>query len=692
MLFKISVSNIRKSLRDYTIYFFTLIIGISIFYVFNAVETQTVYLEVSQNTKEIIKLLTGMLSGVSVFVAMVLGLLIVYASRFLMKRRNGEFALYMVLGMSKSKISAILLLETFIIGIGSLCTGILIGIGLSQIMSALVANLFEANMTSYTFAVSGESIVKTVIYFGIMYVMVMLFNSVMISRCKLIDLMQSGKKSEKQKLKDPFFCTIVFIIAAAALGYAYYKVAFRTMDLEEESVVKIIVLGAASTFLLFWSVSGLLLHIFTSMKSVYFSGLNCFTFRQVSSKINTMVMSMTVICLMLFVAICTLSSAFSIRNSMNANLNALCPADVSIHLQSYDQDSEGLLAVDNAGMLNIAEVYEKCGYDITDGISDYVHLNLYNTEELTLSEFCGDRIEILKEQYRYIDYDTMEDIVALSDYNRLMELYGRKPLELEEDEYILLCDFGSMKEIRDMILADGVDITVFGHRLTSKYEECQNGFIDISSQHLNIGIFVVPDSAVKQAGSMQAFFIGNYGGETREDKAVVETQVLDAYHAVREQIREQIHLNPEVGYTMAVNTKIDISEATIGLGALVALLGLYIGLVFLISCGVILALKELSESVDSIQRYIMLRKIGAEERDISKSLFHQTGIFFLLPLLLAGIHSVFGMKFSLSFLEIFGTEKLTESVIITSVMILLIYGGYFLITYFCSKSIIREKG
>ena len=687
MLFKISVSNIRKSLRDYTIYFFTLIIGVSIFYVFNAVETQTIYLEVSQNTKEIIQLLNGMLSGVSVFVALVLGLLIVYASRFLMKRRNREFALYMILGMSKSRISAILLLETLIIGIGSLFAGLVIGIGLSQIMSAMVANLFEANMTSYAFVVSGESIFKTIIYFSIMYVMVMLFNSVIISRCKLIDLMQSGKKSERQRLKNPFFCIFIFILAAAALGYAYYQVAFKTTNLNEDLVVKMIVIGAISTFLIFWSVSGLLLRIMTSMRGVYFSGLNCFTFRQISSKINTMVLSMTVICLMLFVTICTLSSAFSIRNSMNANLNELCPADVSIHLQSYDQNSEGLLAADSDGMLNIVEVYEKCGYDITDGISDYVHLNLYNTEELTLSEFCGDKIEILKEQYRYIDYDTTEDIVALSDYNRLMELYGREMLKLEENEYILLCDFGSMKEIRDDILAGGVDIVVFGHHLKSKYDECQNGFIDISSQHLNIGLFVVPDSVVEQAGSMQAFFIGNYDGESREEKAVVETQVLDAYHAVR----EQIHLNQETGYTMAVNTKIDISEATIGLGALVALLGLYIGLVFLISCGVILALKELSESVDSIQRYIMLRKIGAEERDISKSLFRQTGIFFLLPLLLAGIHSVFGMKFSLSILELFGTEKLVESVIITLAMIILIYGGYFLITYFCSKSIIREK-
>ncbi|MDE5835165.1 MAG: FtsX-like permease family protein, partial [Ruminococcus sp.] len=217
MLFKLSVSNIRKSLRDYAIYFFTLIIGVSVFYVFNAIGEQTAFMKVSQNTSDIIDLLKNMLNGISAFVSVVLGLLIVYASRFLMKRRNKEFALYLILGMGKSKISAILLIETIIIGLGSLGVGLLIGIGLSQLMSTVVANLFEADMTEYTFMVSTDAIIKTAIYFGIMYLVVMFFNSFMISKCKLINLLQSGKKSEKLKLKNPVLCVIVFIISACAL-------------------------------------------------------------------------------------------------------------------------------------------------------------------------------------------------------------------------------------------------------------------------------------------------------------------------------------------------------------------------------------------------------------------------------------------------------------------------------------------
>ena len=133
MLCKLSLKNIKKSFKDYAIYFFTLILGVSIFYVFNAIDSQTVLLDVTSNTLEIIKLMTNMLSGVSVFVSFILGFLIIYASRFLIKRRNKEFGIYLTLGMSKRKISTILFIETLFIGIISLFVGLGLGVFLSCI-------------------------------------------------------------------------------------------------------------------------------------------------------------------------------------------------------------------------------------------------------------------------------------------------------------------------------------------------------------------------------------------------------------------------------------------------------------------------------------------------------------------------------------------------------------------------------
>lgn len=682
MLFKISLSNLRKSMRDYAIFFFTLMIGVSIFYVFNAIGTQTAYMKVSNRTNEIIELFNSMLSGVSVLVSLVLGFLIVYASRFLMKRRNKEFALYLMLGMGKGKISAILLIETLMIGAGSLLVGLVVGIGLSQFMSALVANLFEADMTAYRFTVSGSAIGKTIVYFGMMYVIVMLFTSGMVSKYKLIDLMQSGRKSEELKLKNPTLCVIVFLLSAAALGYAYHYVSDKSMSIEANAFMLVVTIGAAATFFLFWSVAGLLLRIVMSMKKTYFRGLNSFTFRQISSKVNTMVMSMTVICLMLFVTICTLSAAFSIRNSMNYNLQQLCPADFELEFKEY-YDGEYRYS-------DIVKLCKSADYDLTTHFSDYVHFHSYGDDSFVLADSLGEHLEEMQGNYSYINYDSPEILIRLSDYNALMQLYGREPLSLEDDEFILLCDFKFMKAIRDEALNVGTEIHVLGHTLKSKYGECRDGFINISSQHLNMGIFVIPDSAADESYALTDYFMGNYKASAKEEKAAVEKKVNQEWNAVRKRLNAAM-TDDKLDRWYDMSTKIDIAEATIGLGAIVTFLGLYIGLVFLIACGAILALKELSESVDSMGRYTILRKIGAEESDIAKSLFCQIGVFFLLPLLLACLHSVFGMKFGMYLLEIFGTEKLTESVCSTSLVILLIYGGYFLITYFCSKSIIKEQ-
>ena len=141
----------------------------------------------------------------------------------------------------------------------------------------------------------------------------------------------------------------------------------------------------------------------------------------------------------------------------------------------------------------------------------------------------------------------------------------------------------------------------------------------------------------------------------------------------------------------SMNSRVDISEASIGLGALVTFLGLYLGIVFLIASVAILALKELTESADNKERYKILRKLGADEKMINKSLFRQIAIFFMFPLLIAIIHSIFGISFCSYIISTFGNEQLLPSIIMTAVFIVVIYGGYFLITYLCSKNIIKER-
>ena len=321
MLFKLSIKNMKKSFKDYAIYFLTLILGVSIFYMFNSLDSQQAMLEVSNSTRDLIKLMISLLGMVSVFIAIILGFLIVYANNFLINRRKREFGIYMTLGMGRKQISKIILIETILIGIISLVVGILIGIFASQFMSILVAKLFEADMEEFKFVFSKDACIKTCIYFAVMYLAVMIFNTITISKYKLINLLTAVRKNEKVKIKNPVISIIVFLISAAVLGYAYYLVTGGVYELNTaDKILKPILMGIVGTIGVFWSLSGFILRVIQTRKKIYLKGTNMFVLRQLNNKINTTVISMTVICLMLFMTISVLSSSLSIQTSLDSEL------------------------------------------------------------------------------------------------------------------------------------------------------------------------------------------------------------------------------------------------------------------------------------------------------------------------------------------------------------------------------------
>lgn len=681
MLFKLSLKNISKSIKDYAIYFFTLILGVAIFYVFNAIDDQSVMMKVSSTTAEIIKLMTNVLSGISGFVSIILAFLIVYASRFLIKRRNKEFGVYLTLGMSKKKISLILFIETLIIGIVSLVVGLGIGFLLSQLMSILVANMFEADLTRFQFVFSTNACIKTLIYFSIMYFVVMIFNTINISKCKLIDLMHSNKKSEKIKLKNPLFCTIVFIISCIALGFAYYQVTGGIYKMANANSIFVpIGIGAVSTFFVFWSLSGLLLKIFISMKNIYYKGLNSFTIRQFSSKINTMTFSMTIICLMLFITICVLSSAMSMKISMTNNLKKLAPADVQIgkfiNVTDYEHYSEKQI---EDSKISIYDTLEKLGYDVDNKLKDIVKLDVYNFDNIDLKTSIGSYYDIAKDKYPLMPYNKKESIVKISDYNKIAKLFGLKEYTLNDDEYFIVANYSEYVEFRNEGLKADTILNINEKELKPKYDSCVEGFIAMNSTYSNMGVFVVPDNAVNDSMKKYEYLTANYNVTDINEKNLSEKELSE--------ICKENSNNTVIDF----DSKMTIKENSIGLGAMVTFIGLYLGIIFLISCAAILALKELSESSDNVEKFNMLRKIGVDEEMINKALFRQIGIFFMFPLLVAIIHSVFGIKFCNFLLSAFGAANLVSSIIGIAIFIVAIYGGYFLVTYICSKNIIKEK-
>lgn len=670
MLFKMSVKNIRRSFKDYTIYFFTLILGVAVFYVFNALGSQTVMLKLSNTMYEILELMNRILSGVSVFVSCILGALILYASRFLIKRRKKEFGIYLTLGMSKYKISRILFMETLLIGLLSLAVGLAAGVLVSQCMSVVVANLFDADMTRFRFVFSGAACLKTCGYFAIMYVLVMIFNSFNISRCRLVELIQADRENERVKMKNPWVCTVVFLVAAALLGTAYWMVTAGVFDMNVADHIYVpVVMGCIGTFLVFWSLSGLLLRIFTGIRRVYYRGVNSFVLRQFANKINTTVVSITVICLMLFMTISVFSGALSMKKSLSTNLENCAPVDVNL--------------VKPAEGKSIQKVMEEGGFSLKKELADMAEYTIYQND-MEEKDFYGDSLQEVEKAYPHVGFGNKVRFMTIGDYNRIARLYGKDTYELKKDQYMVIADYKQMVLVRNIPLGRGQSLEINGKKYIPKYRECQEGFVELAAQQLNGGIVLVPDGAVTKDQSSVWGISGNYKAADREGKQEQEKRLNKV-------IKKEQKDAKDTKDWVSVNTRLDIAQSSVGLGALVTFVALYLGIIFLISSAAILALKELSESADNRQRYDMLRKIGVDEKDIHKALFKQIGIYFAFPLLLAVIHSIVGIRFIHILLETMGVSFMLASVGMTAVLLIVVYGGYFILTYLCSRSMIRPR-
>ncbi len=696
MLFKLSVKNMKKSIKDYAIYFLTLVLGVAIFYMFNSLDSQQAMLQVSQSTRDIIKLMISMLSYVSVFIAVILGLLIVYANNFLINRRKREFGIYMTLGMGRRQISKIILIETILVGILSLIVGIFIGVFASQFMSILVAKLFDADMTEFTFVFSKSACIKTCIYFAVMYLAVMLFNTLTISRYKLINLLTAIKKNENIKIKNPVISILIFILSAVILGYAYYKVTGGVTELNTaDKMLGPIIMGIVGTVGVFWSLSGFILRIVQLRKKTYLKGTNMFVLRQLNNKINTTVISMSVICLMLFMTISILSSSLSLQSTLSKQLEEMTPVDVNLYKtaylpESYQNPRTGKITYYTEEQIEdsrepVSYTLENNGYDLNE-LKDIVEIPIYTIPGWTMEKSLGDYFETAKAQFSMLAYDSLEPVVKVSDYNKIATLYGQEQYTLNDDEYIVLCDFDSQKVLRDEALKANSEIEIEGKTYHSKYNECKSGFIEMSTSHVNTGIILVPDSfELKEEWTERYFLAANFNAETDEEKEELNK-------AFTEEDTELFKNLDEKGIALDGMTKISITEASKGLATIVVFISIYLGIIFLIASSAILALKQLTESSDNKQRYTILRKIGCDEKMINQALFRQIAIFFMLPLVLAIIHSTFGIQFAISVMSgLASSEELLPSIIATTIIIGLVYGLYFLATYLGSKNIIKDE-
>lgn len=676
MYFKIALNNVRKSFKDYSIYFLTLTLGVCIFYAFNSIGDQKAFLELGKRQAEYIKVLQRLISGISVFISCVLGGLILYANNFLVKKRKKELGIYMTLGMGKNKISKILTYETALVGIISLVVGLGVGVIVSQGISAFASKLFEVSLSNYKFLLSTDAILKTVLYFGIIFILVMLFNTFVISKYKLIDMLTAAKKNEDIKIKNPILTAIIFFISLGLLGVAYKLVIKVGLNPTDRMFLVSIVLGILGTLLLFFSLAGFVLYVLQRNKNVYLKGLNIFVLRQMNSKINTNFLSMTVICLMLFLTISTLATGLSFKNALEKGLENTTPFDASATYY-IDEDSKIKTAEESIKELGFK-------FNPEDKIVSY---NEYKLEKTNLESLLNKNAEG-KNKKEIVEAMTYKgtNAISISSYNNIRALSGEKSVSLANNEVLISSNLGEVENTLKNILKnnekieiDGKEYKIANNALIGEGKVIKEAF-ESTGMTNNFFTLIVPDNIVSNLKPIANKININFPKNSNE-----EERVQKLFNEYRDGVVDSSKYGFVNGYTKA-----RIYEDNNGMTNIVLFIGIYLGVIFLISSTAVLALQQLSEASDSIDRYKSLRRIGVSQKMINKSIFTQVSIYFGLPLVVALVHSVVAIKVVNGFLTMFNRPDIGVSSLVTALIMVIVYGGYFYATYTGYKSTVKN--
>lgn len=669
MYSKIAIGNVKKSFKDYAIYFLTLTLAVSIFYSFNSIESQKAVLEMNNSTMGFVDTLSKIIGGISIFVSFILGSLILYANNFLIKKRKKELGIYMTLGMGKGKISKILILETFIVGVISLASGLILGLIMSQGLSLFTSKLFDVSMSEYKFILSTSAIIKTIIYFGIMFLIVMAFNVIIISKYKIIDLLTSGKKNESIRFKNPLIYLITFILCLLSIGFAYKLILDVGLNIEDIRFSMSIGLGIVGTFLFFYSLAGFGLYIFKNTKKIYFKGLNIFIIKQINSKVNTNFISMSVICIMLFLTMGILSTGIGFKNALEAGLEKTTPFDASATIYvSEDYKVKSIKeSLDNLGFkFNDKDKYVY--YDTYDSGFDIKNLNKGLDKEN-------------QKNLEKLDY-VKANFIKLSEYNNIRKLEGKKSIDLDNNEVLIMSNNNTVSKIVNDFLENNKEIKIDNIDFKVKNKKVIDDSLHTTSIADNMFTIIVNDDLTNKLKVNSSNFNVNFGENSKNSEEKLSKLFED-------------FKNGKIDYDKASfilgATKTQVYAESKSMTTTMLFIGIYLGIIFLISSMAVLALQQLSEASDSIARYKSLKKIGANDKMINKSIFIQTLIYFSLPVGLAFIHSIVGIRVVNEFIAMFNKPDIGASSLITALIFMFIYVGYFYATYTGYKNIVKNS-
>ncbi|KLE15312.1 ABC transporter permease [Clostridium sp. C8] len=680
MYVKLAKSNAKKSIKDYLIYFITITICVSLFYAITSLSSSSYELITEEsynfrNLKLILKYSTYIITAMLI-------LLVAYVNKYIIRRRQREFSIYILHGMEQKNVALMFFIETLVIGILAIISGIFVGTLFSQVITAIV--LISAKQeVAFSFKLYMDTVGITFIFFISMFCIIGLYNIIVLRKIKLIDMLNAHKQVEFQFKRSGKVYSAIFalsIILYIICGYCTFKLINTKIDYSIKSLMFIAISLLAfiiGTYALFYSISYILIHIKNKYINFKYEGTNLFLIGTLVSKIKSAPILMATIAMTFLGAMISFIITLVMAQWAIGYLDMRVPYDVEIR-NNY---SNGFLTENN--ITDIKDIPQLDYSEIIDYLNDKDH---------DVNSYCEvEKYFINKDDFYNKDKNNVSTIaISLSDFNKLRSMLGYDEIELKDNEFTTQWHSAVNDEEISNYIKDYANLNVNGEELklseNSNYKESIGE--GLYGSYVN-NIIILPDKVCDNLTFAEKNFVANINNKMSYEEAddFQYKYVNEWFRKSNDEFIKKYDISSSV-----VRVRIKSSETNNILNMTLAMriLGIYLGVVLLMISLTILSLSQLADSIEHKDRFSVLKRLGVEDKEINKIILKQISLYFIIPISIAMVGViVFIYNYYLIYKDIISTYigdiTFVLSIITGIVLMIGIYICYFGGTYYTFK-------
>jgi len=647
---KLAYRNMRRSLRDYAIYFFTIVLSVMIFYSFNSLKDQPVIVDVCREAGMDTSLIAVLLGAISFFVAFIVAALVLYSNSFIIRRRKREWGTYLLLGMSQGAVARLLFVETLAVGLMACALGVVAGVFFSGLLNMVFAMILQVSLPMRLLSFSLYSALLTSILYGLIFVGVGVMSSFAVSRHSLATLLTATRTNEGYKARNRWVTAIFGFASWVILGSGYW-IGFQAIaspSFDPASPVYLLVAGLmiVGSFGFFYAGIGFIFDLFRHLDRFRWKGLTTFTMQQIMKKINsnTLVLTATNILLAMIITSVVFLVAFqSIFDQEKAG--DLPYAYAVLYLDPGNLD--GFDGAANANPQN--PVLKKLS--ITRYVTEIASSDLILPDDAKQNETA------------ILSNDGACSLVGLSEYNAVRQAKGLSPVRPENGAIVV--QTGSQDALLSEQIQTAVNQGLSVHLAEASYPVTQ--------------VVTEPFVSAVTAGPCMLIALDTVAMRMPVDGA--QTTLMYDYANGDDAIVEESLLNEIYRVGGGYWTSKQEEAASLKMVQVFIMFpGLFVEIILLLTCASGLGLQQLIETVESSHHYQNLHHLGADDGQINRSIFHQVTFYFFVPVVLAILHSLVALT---------AFKKLASGMIWVNPVglwlvlggLLLVYGLYYFITW-----------